>query len=101
MAYDVSQSRVFTYVCMLIISYVFGHPSYLSTTSSPAFFPPFSFPNNNSSNFVLGLISLVSIRSECFLSGEVQTGSQLIAVAVCSVSSSQLASGLYISNMAL
>ena len=75
MAYDASQSRVFTYVCMLIISYVFGHPSYLSTTSSPAFFSPFSFPNNNSSNFVLGPISLVSIHSECFLSGEVRTGS--------------------------
>ena len=29
MAYGTSQSHVFTYVCMLIISYIFGHLSYL------------------------------------------------------------------------
>ena len=75
MAYDVLRSRVFTYVCMLIISYILGHLSYLSTPTIPPHSFLVSFPNNNSSNFALGPISLVSIHSECFLSREVWIGS--------------------------
>ena len=76
MAYNMLWSRVFIYLCMLIISYILVHLSYLSTPTILLHSFLISFPNNNSSNFALGPISLMSISSECFLSRLLQIGSQ-------------------------
>ena len=69
------------YICLHVDYLVcFQTPILSLDPTIPHILSPISFPNNNSSNFVLGPISLVSIHSECFLSGEVRTGSQWLSI---------------------
>jgi hypothetical protein len=72
-AYNMSQSCVFTFVYMLI--YIVDLDIYLIISHLPSHSPIVFSSNNNSSNFILGLISLMSFCFEFFLSREVQVGS--------------------------